>query len=431
MSKEKKNSSKNRKKTKLSEKKNDSSKKYKKKKKRHFFRNIFVIFLVLICSFLAYAMHHLGKLNNNAVELNSTKPKNEEFINILAMGVDIGDPDNPNDPKRTDTMILINYNLKKHKLNLVSIPRDTKVDINGRTQKINVAHALGGPKMTVEKVEELLDIHIDYYAKVDYSGFRGLIDAIGGIDMEIMTNMKYDDDAQDLHIDFKKGQKEHLDGAKAEQFFRWRKNNDGTGLAEGDIGRIKNQHEFLQEVFKKVKSPTIIPRLPKIVSTIPKCVETNMSAGDIISYSLKLMRVKKNDISIRTLGGEGRYINRISYFVYSEKLSSDVLSSIKNSDYISINKDQIKINILNQTKKAGLAKDLQKYIEEKGYKNITSGNKTGENKTKIIFNGLNKDVANVIKEDFKITNVEYNDEKKDGDYDVVVLLGYDHDYINE
>src|SRR3712207_7757609 len=146
MSKEKKNSSKNRKKTKLSEKKNDSSKKYKKKKKRHFFRNIFVIFLVLICSFLAYAMHHLGKLNNNAVELNSTKPKNEEFINILAMGVDIGDPDNPNDPKRTDTMILINYNLKKHKLNLVSIPRDTKVDINGRTQKINVAHALGGPK---------------------------------------------------------------------------------------------------------------------------------------------------------------------------------------------------------------------------------------------------------------------------------------------
>jgi anionic cell wall polymer biosynthesis LytR-Cps2A-Psr (LCP) family protein len=71
--------------------------------------------------------------------------------------------------------------------------------------------------------------------------------------MEISSNMNYDDDSQNLHIHFEKGETVHLDGEKAEEFFRWRKNNNGTGLAEGDLGRIENQHMFIEKVIDKLK----------------------------------------------------------------------------------------------------------------------------------------------------------------------------------
>lgn len=415
-----------------SRRKNKKSTNLRRKKVLKIIRNIFILVLLVMFMLIFYSIYNLGKLNNNSVKLESNIPKDDNFINILAMGVDIGDATSKdkNDPKRTDTMILINYNKAKKRLSLISIPRDTLVTINNKKQKLNVAHAIGGPKLTVEEVEELLGVRIDYYGKVNYEGFRALIDAIGGVDVEIKYDMKYDDDAQNLHINFTKGKIEHLDGKKAEEFFRWRKNNDGTGLVDGDIGRIKNQQQLINQIMKKLKSPSIIFRFSDIVSTIPKFVETNMNAADILSFSSKLVGLKKENISLKTLGGEGKYINKISYFVYDESESKDMLNLIKQTDYVDINRGSLKINILNETNKSGLASNLKEYVESKGYKNISTGNKTGQDKTKIILYGVSSEIADKITEDFKIYNKEII-EQKNGEYDVVVLLGYDHDYISE
>ncbi len=136
------------------------------------------------------------------------------------MGVDIGDPNSKeaSDPKRTDTMLVVNYNPKTKEINIVSVPRDTRVTVNGKKMKINSAHAVNGVNGAIDAVENLLGIEINNYVKVDYEGFRKIIDAIGGVEMEITRNMNYDDPSQNLHIHFQKGTTVHLDGKKAEEF---------------------------------------------------------------------------------------------------------------------------------------------------------------------------------------------------------------------
>lgn len=152
-------------------------------------------------------------------------PEPNEPVNILVLGLDIGDPDNPNnyDVKRTDTIMVAQYDPNLKDLDLVSVPRDTLVKENGYNYKINAAYQKGGDSKIKGIVEDLLGIQINYTFKVDYNAFRQFIDAIGGVEMEIERNMFYDDPGQNLHINFKKGTVEHLDGKKAEEFFRWRK----------------------------------------------------------------------------------------------------------------------------------------------------------------------------------------------------------------
>ena len=106
--------------------------------------------------------------------------------------------------------------------------------------------------------------------------------------MYIEQDMYYDDDEQNLHINFKAGETVHLDGQKAEEFFRWRKNNDGSGLENGDLDRIKNQQHFMGKLIDKVLSPSIVFKAPKILKAISENVETNIPAKELISLVRKL-----------------------------------------------------------------------------------------------------------------------------------------------
>lgn len=349
--------------------------------------------------------------------------------NILVLGVDIGTvgSKNKNDPKRTDTIMLIHYDKINEDVEVISIPRDTLVKINGRNHKINAAHALGGVSYAVDAVEKLLNIDIDYYGKVNYEGFREVIDSIGGVDMDINNNMDYDDESQNLHIHFKKGENVHLDGKKAEEFFRWRKNNNGTGL-KGDLGRIDNQHVFISKVVEKIKSPMIITRIPSILNTLPKYCETDMSGDEIIKYGYYIS--KAENINMNTLKGTAKYINRISYFIYSKSKNKELLNklynsgsnSTGNSDY----KNNLKIEILNGTKKTGLAAKYKRHLLNKGYNNsISVGNGESTKETKILFKeSLKESQKEYIKEDLNINEVEDMDDKY-RNFDVVILLGED------
>lgn len=402
------------------------------------------LFLLSCLGISIYFGYTLGKINEGAVklgentsddisitEVKSKKSKKNKCLNVLVMGVDIGNPNSrgKNNPKRTDTIILANYNLDTGKINLISIPRDTYIQINGVDYKINAAHVIGGVPYLVEAVEQLLDIKINYYGKVDYSGFRDLIDAIGGIDMEIARRMDYDDSTQNLHIHFKKGTVAHLDGKKAEEFFRWRKNNDGTGFSNGDIGRIENQHKFISKVFEKFKSPSIIPKIPSILSIIPDYVETNMSVDEVIKYGWEFAKVDTHNIEMITLNGTARYENGISYFFYDEGKNFSILKLIHGEDYSYIDKKELKIKIANCTNKGGLAGDFSNYIKKIGYTNTYLFNGEKMPKSKIIFNGVDEEIIDIVKKDFHIANVEINSSKQQK-FDIMVLLGNDHNYIN-
>jgi len=271
---------------------------------------ILALFIIFIAS---TTIGFFSKVKNNC-SIEAIAPGRNDVVNILVLGLDIGDVDNQGNEsiKRTDTMILISYNPSNKNTTIVSIPRDTLINENGSRYKINAAYPMGGDLKVVSVVEELLPVDINYLVKIDYEAFRGIIDAIGGVEMDIEQDMFYDDDGQNLHINFKKGTTVLLDGKKAEEFFRWRKNNDGTGLATGDLGRIENQHKLINKVIDKLKSPTTIFKANKILNCVAENIDTNMPGSTMIKYGLKIM---SSETKITTLQGEPQMMGGLSYLV--------------------------------------------------------------------------------------------------------------------
>ena len=409
------------------------------------FVTVSICFIILTFALIfGYFYYYLSSFSNSAVDLTKKDltsnfgkvdvekiKKDGKSCNILVMGVDIGTPGatNANDPKRTDTLILAHYNAEDKKINLISIPRDTLIRINNRNQKINAAHAIGGVSYAVNAVEELLGIQIDYYGKIDYEGFRQVIDAIGGINMDITRRMDYDDPTQNLSIHFKKGTTVHLDGKKAEEFFRWRKNNDGTGFEDGDLGRIENQHMFISKVMEKIKSPSIVTKIPSILSVIQNYVETNMPAKDILKYGYIFATVDNEKLSMDTVKGEAKYISGISYVVYDEAQNEQIISKLYDSKLQYIDKSKLKIKVVNGTKKPGLASDFSAYLTEKAYNKAVTENGAATSKTKLLVYNGNEDIETALKKDFKIDNIEFLSSKQEN-FDIIVLLGEDHEYMH-
>ncbi len=121
------------------------------------------------------------KNDGNESLIPTKESKSGEPINVLLLGMDIGTVDSKNSPKRSDTMMVIHYEPKLSEVSIVSIPRDTRVKLNGSYDKINAASVYGGVELSIKTVEDMLGIPINYYAAVEYEGFRALVDAVGGI----------------------------------------------------------------------------------------------------------------------------------------------------------------------------------------------------------------------------------------------------------
>ena len=196
------------------EKRKEARRKAKKKAQRKRAVASFVILIFLLIAFAAiYALSFIFGLKTDNLG-GGKQPAKNESLNILVVGMDIGDIDQEGNTglRRTDTMMVFNYNPITDVVNIVSIPRDTLIEVEDAYDsegnyipywKINAAYALGGEDELVMQVKKLLEIDVNYIVEIDYKAFRSIIDANGGIEMYIDRNMDYDDDAQNLHIHFK------------------------------------------------------------------------------------------------------------------------------------------------------------------------------------------------------------------------------------
>ncbi|MFA6939697.1 MAG: LCP family protein [Clostridiaceae bacterium] len=413
-------------------------KKIKVKPKFYIFLTLFILLIIGGIVFGVY--RYLLSLTNKSSGYNgqtviTKEVKKDGPVNILLMGVDIGDPQSKsaNDPKRTDTLMLLNYNPNTKSANILSIPRDTLIKINGKNQKINNAHAINGIQGAIDAVEKLLEVDVNYYAKLNYEGFRKLIDSIGGVDITIPYEMDYDDAGQNLHIHFKKGETVHLDGAKAEEYFRWRKNNDGKGgFATGDLGRIDNQHDFISKVIDKIKSPSIIFKLGGILKSIPEFVETNMEPVSIIKYGYIVAKLGSSNIKMETIKSTPEYIDKISYVIYEPDKNKEILAPFREEGIgtsenktLSIDKKTVKVMIENGTGTQGLAADVKEKLENKGYKNVTTGNAAAAETSKVTAYNMDEDINLILADEFGISNVDVL-QSSNSQYDIVIILGSDY-----
>ncbi|MCC6483738.1 MAG: LCP family protein [Armatimonadetes bacterium] len=205
-------------------------------------------------------------------------------LNILLLGRD-EDRDNKdrvmNTRGRTDTIVLAHLDFAQRQVNLLSIPRDTLVRIPGYSgrHKINAANALGGPELTAQTVENLIDIKPDGYVLVDYKVFQTLIDQAGGVQVNVPKQLDYDDNWGNLHIHLKPGP-QHLNGEQALGLVRFRHSNDGR--ADSDQERIARQQMLLASARHQFTRPAMLLRLPEVFSTLMEQTDTTLTTDQAL-----------------------------------------------------------------------------------------------------------------------------------------------------
>ncbi len=241
------------------------------------------------------------------------KPAEERLLTatdkatIMIMGVD----ERADDVGRSDTLMLATIDPDLDKAALFSIPRDTRVKIKGHGyDKINAAFAYGGERLTKQTVEDFLGVDIDYHIIINTNSFIKIIDAIGGIDINVEKRMYYEDPWDDdggLLIDLKPGL-QHMDGKTAITYVRYRDE-------EGDIGRIRRQQKFMKACMEQVTTPSIITKLPSILQEVFGSVKTDLSMRQILEFIGTLKTAQKNGLKTDMVPGRPLYIEGISYWI--------------------------------------------------------------------------------------------------------------------
>ncbi|MHB8158537.1 MAG: LCP family protein, partial [Desulfocucumaceae bacterium] len=239
---------------------------------------IFFVFLmlgVLVSGGCLYAFGFLDDIIASNIPGLSGDEGFKGKINVLALGVDARKGEKM---ARTDTIMLFSVDTDKNLMSVLSIPRDTKVNIPGHgTEKINSATLYGGPQLAMKTVSDLLGgIKVDKYVMTNYEGFKDIVDALGGVSIDIKERM-YHYDPQDggiYTIDLKPGV-QRLNGEKSLQYVRYR------GYALGDISRAEHQQRFLSALASEMLQPSSVVKLPILVPKISKAIETNLSLSEM------------------------------------------------------------------------------------------------------------------------------------------------------
>ena len=257
-------------------------------------------------------------------EKETLKVKNE--LVFLMMGVDAKDV-TKSKGTRTDTMMLIKANFDTGETSLLSLPRDTRVLVKGKEDKLNHAHAYGGSDLTMRTIRDFTGLDVDYYVKVDYRAVKGIVDAIGGVEIEVPPGMKYKDAYADppLNINIPQGLQE-LDGNLAHDFLRFRG-------ADGDLGRIDRQQYFIKELMKQTLRPKNITKLPKLIETYYDYVETNIPLSVMLKGALSANRMDIENLNTNTIPGEPKRIGGIDYLIYN-RVETTIIIQEMFGDYI-------------------------------------------------------------------------------------------------
>ncbi|MDQ0269137.1 LCP family protein required for cell wall assembly [Cytobacillus purgationiresistens] len=288
-----------------------------KKKKRTWPKVIFILLaLVIIASggylFTVYksftntmeTMHQPIDREKSEKRAEQITLKEKEPFSVLLLGVD----EREGDKGRSDTMIVLTVNPNDNNINMLSIPRDTRTEIIGRDfeDKINHAYAFGNEEMAIATVENFLDIPIDYFVRVNMEGFKDIVDAVGGVDVNSSIAFTLDG------YQFKQGINS-LDGDEALSFVRMRKEDPN-----GDFGRQERQRQIIQAVIKKGISFNSLTNFDNIFDALGKNVRTNLTFNEMkdIQQNYKQASSHVEQISI---AGSGQTIDGIWYLIVDEQ----------------------------------------------------------------------------------------------------------------
>lgn len=301
-------------------------------KKRFKKRYIFLIVLALLLVLFGVVYFKFSKAYNDTVykEFDTiTSDENKDVkidktkINFLILGME---------HSRSDAIMVATYDTQIKRLDVMSLHRDTYVSSREGLYKDPALYKLNslysypseddGVKRVAKEASSITGLPINEYIMVDYDAVAKIVDAVGGVDVDLPFAMNYDDvwSKPATHIHIPKGLN-HLNGENAVKYLRWRQNNGGAHGQEGDVGRVKRQHEFMQKLLDKAIDPVI---LPKVIDVALKNVKTSVDFNSAVALGANAATMDKTNVHFYSQIGEATYFHSLSYFM-SDKESNRAL----------------------------------------------------------------------------------------------------------
>ena len=379
----------------------DKKRELKKKKEK---KVILIMFSVLLLTALFFFLEYFGIFPFSSDIMSYNR------VNILIVGCD-----EIENQGRADTIVFLSISPKTKDVLILSIPRDTRVEIPERgMDKINHAYAFGGEKLISKTVSSFLDVPIHFYAVADFNGFVYIIDELGGVEIDVEKEMYYIDKAGGVEINLHPG-KQMLDGKKALQYIRFRYDK------LGDLGRIERQQKLALAVIKKMINFDSITKIPQISEGMKGYIETNIEAQDTVALANLFRGVNQEKFRVETVQSKPVYIEGISYL---EPNVEEVQQRVKSLIYAK--NSGMKVEVLNGNAMAGIAHTIAKALELQGFEIVNIGNADTFNyeQTKIIVYSKEVNLDNQFKELFKDFEIvkEYQEQ---ANLDLVIILGRD------
>ncbi|WP_078579025.1 LCP family glycopolymer transferase [Salipaludibacillus agaradhaerens] len=276
---------------------------------------LFLVSLLAVGGYGFYLYKSVQTTVNSSMhtELNREKPDLREFVvnmearepvSFLLLGVDAEESTSG----RTDTMMVVTVNPDDESMRMVSIPRDTRMDIPGlgKQDKVNHAFAFGGPDMAIAAIENYLDIPIDYFLTVNMDGFQEMVDALGGV--SVQNELVF---SQNGH-EFNEGEL-FLNGDQALAYARMRKEDP-----RGDLGRNERQRQIVHGMIKEGAQLSSITRAQSILDALGNNIMTNLTFDNMVSLQQNYMSATRNQETLE-LTGTGDMIDGVWYLIVPEE----------------------------------------------------------------------------------------------------------------
>lgn len=360
----------------------------------------------------------------------------EPVVNCLFLGVN---------GALTDFIMLGQYDPNTREIDLVSIPRDTNIGNNSVDGKINSCYHSKGIDKLKEQVEEITGIEVEHYVIFKTKILRQVVDKIGGVTVNVPINMNYDDPYQNLYIHLKKGTQK-LTGSQAEQFVRFRQNNDGSGYPGGDVERTKTQQQFILAFISELLKADNISKIPDLIEIVLEGTKTDITFEVAKNYIDDVVALRTDRIQTNTLPGEGRYApsplgyttsyyfldkvktkEMINEMFYNQVLESgDTSIQVSSSNVVTKNnlsEEAVRIELLNAGTTSSVINRVVKQLKEQNFYVVKIGNydTTKKENSKIIDYGYGSEVLlNKLKDTINIDKTEGSSEESDVAYTIII-----------
>lgn len=449
-----------------------NSKNKKNKKTKRWKKVLLVILLILLIAggVFAYKVYKNGGgvsgMLATMVGHDENTKKNLPELKVLLLGISTDQAG----VELTDTIMVASYNPKTQKASLLSIPRDTYTgNYPSKATAYEKINALYGrksrPDETLEAVNKITGLGIEYYVVIRTEALIELVDAIGGVTFYVPKDMNYDDPTQDLHIHLEEGE-QLLDGDKAEQLLRYRHDNpDKYGNMEtysdeygnNDTGRMRTQREFIMAAIKQTAKPENIFKIGEILDVAERNVQTNIDFNVAKDYIPYIVEFNTENIITGTLPGENTDQNSSGTWVfiydedeteklvqemfYDRDLEQETTENEENSTNNTTNntntannttstnkvsKSDIKLEVVNGTGQSSTLQKVVDELEDSGY-NVTRTGTTNTTAKTIIIN--KKNTSDTLLDNIQLmlgVGTIQNSQSNSSKVDVTIILGKDY-----